>query len=86
MGAPWAPCEPGDPVLADLIERLWLQVGPFMHYYVRDISAQADTDEYAVIVDALKSGDGPAARAAMERDVRAGWLFLAEHGTFADGE
>lgn len=72
------------PVLYDLIERLWLQVGPFLQFYVRDSTAQAQTVEYDSIVDALRIGDAAAARAATGRDIEAGREFLIRHGSFSD--
>jgi DNA-binding GntR family transcriptional regulator len=72
------------PVLMDLIERLWLQVGPFLTYYAQDVTAQAETDEYENVVDALSRGDGRAAREATERDITGGAEYLREHAMFDD--
>jgi DNA-binding GntR family transcriptional regulator len=73
------------PVLNDLIERLWMQIGPFLNYFARDLTAQGATDEYEAIVAALAAGDGPAARKATERDISAGAEFLLDAGEFSTG-
>jgi DNA-binding GntR family transcriptional regulator len=72
----------GSSVLMDLIERLWLQVGPFLSYYAPDIAAQAETDEYENVVDALARGDGRDAAEATERDIAGGAAYLRKHVTF----
>lgn len=72
------------PVLKDLIERLWLQIGPFMCFYTRDIKIQAETDEQWTALTALRIGDGYTARKAIEADIRAGGVFLVAVGEFDD--
>ncbi|MFT0858939.1 GntR family transcriptional regulator [Ancylobacter sp. G4_0304] len=72
------------PVLEDLIERLWLQIGPFMRHYAADIRGQLDTDQYDAVIDALRRGDGRTARAAMEADVAGGAEFLQRTAVFAE--
>jgi DNA-binding GntR family transcriptional regulator len=64
------------PVLADLVERLWLQVGPFMRFYHTDVRAQHDLDKHLDAIEALERGDGPAARQAIETDILEGADFL----------
>ena len=66
------------PALEDLIERVWLQIGPFMRHYAKDVRSQIDTDEHDAVVDALAAGDTAAARAAIERDIRGGADFLLD--------
>jgi DNA-binding GntR family transcriptional regulator len=70
--------------LLDLIERVWLQVGPFMHFYGTGIAEQGDTDEYDGIVAALASHDGAAAKDATVRDIAGGEQFLLVAGVFVD--
>ncbi|WGD29579.1 GntR family transcriptional regulator [Ancylobacter sp. WKF20] len=72
------------PALEDLIERLWLQIGPFMRHYAADIRGQRDTDQYEAVITALRRADGRAARAAMEADVAGGAAFLKRTAVFAD--
>lgn len=64
--------------LADLVERLWLQVGPFMRYYAREVSKQYALDRHDDAVAALRTRDGAAARKAIEQDILDGADFLFE--------
>lgn len=64
--------------LADLVERLWLQVGPFMRYYASEVSKQHVLDRHDEAVEALRKRDGPAARKAIEQDILDGANFLFE--------
>lgn len=70
--------------LEDLIERLWLQVGPFMRHYAADIRGQLDTDQYDAVIASLRRRDGITARAAMEADVAGGAEFLKRTAVFAE--
>ncbi|WP_419572376.1 GntR family transcriptional regulator, partial [Rheinheimera sp.] len=60
----------GNPVLLRLIETLWLQVGPFFNrlFTEADLSLRLN-DFHEDALDALRRGDGPAARAAIEQDL-----------------
>lgn len=64
------------PALEDLVERLWLQVGPFMGYYTTAVRAQADLDRHHDVIAALEAGDGKKARKAMEKDIMDGLDYL----------
>lgn len=64
------------PALADLVERLWLQVGPFMRFYHTDVRAQHELDKHTDAIEALERGDGAAARQAIEADILEGADFL----------
>ncbi len=66
----------GSEPLMDLVERLWLQVGPFMHLFRTDVRHQAVIDRHHQTVDAIARGDGRAAREELERDIRDGMDFL----------
>ena len=57
------------PVLADTVERLWLQVGPFMRFYADDIHTQHELDKHEAAIEALRAGDGASARRAIEHDI-----------------
>lgn len=72
------------PVLEDLIERLWLQIGPFMRHYAADIRGQLATDQYDAVIRALRHADGKTARAAIEADVAGGAEFLKRTAAFAE--
>lgn len=71
------------PALEDLIERIWLQIGPFMRHYASDVRGQIDTDQYSAVIDALRRGDADAAREAMEKDIVAGARFIEQVASFA---
>jgi DNA-binding GntR family transcriptional regulator len=68
------------PVLLSLIERLWLQAGPFIAQTFTREGVNAGLEKHAIVVDALKSRDAAAARRAIESDIReAADLLLASH-------
>ncbi|MEO1104520.1 MAG: hypothetical protein AAFW98_12430, partial [Pseudomonadota bacterium] len=64
-------------LLPDLIEALWLRFGPYLRMISKSMAAQSATagfanwsDHHRQLVAALDGGDGPAAVAAIEADVR----------------
>ncbi len=73
----------GVEALQDLVERLWLQVGPFMRYYAKEVHAQHDLDRHHEALEALKTRNGKAARKAIERDILDGVEFLFKSGVMA---
>lgn len=69
------------PVLLQTIESLWTQIGPCLNYLFEDIKLVASlTAHHLDVIDALKRGDGAAARRAMESDILTAGAFL-EHQT-----
>lgn len=64
------------PVLLDLIESLWIRIGPLMHFYARNMKYHRDIDHYFDVVEALRNGDAEAARDHMTTDVLEGGTFL----------
>ena len=72
----------GAPVLQDVIESLWIRIGPLMHYYAHDLQYQGDTDCYFEVVEALQRKDGKSARIYMAKDVITGAQFLREAAGF----
>ncbi|MGD9538073.1 MAG: GntR family transcriptional regulator [Alphaproteobacteria bacterium] len=61
----------GNPLLLDLIEKLWVRAGPVMNYLFRNSSvAMQAVEPHEAIVAALRKADGSAARAAVQRDIR----------------
>ena len=66
----------GSVPLMDLVERLWLQIGPFMHLFQTDVRHQAEIDRHDQVVEAIARGDGKTARFELERDIRDGMDFL----------
>jgi DNA-binding GntR family transcriptional regulator len=53
----------GMPQLTELIESLWLQVGPMINKQL------AAFDHHCAAIDALARGDGPATREAIAQDL-----------------
>lgn len=68
------------PVLAELVEQLWMQVGPFMRFYAADVHIQHELDKHVEAVEAMARGDAVAARLAIERDILDGAEFLFSSG------
>lgn len=62
--------------LLDLVERLWLQVGPFMYLFQRDVNHQAEIDRHHQVVEAIAKHDAATAKAEVERDILDGIDFL----------
>ena len=63
----------GMPVLLDIIERLWLQIGPTLNLlYPQTASADDQPHTYALILAALERRDADAVQAAVERAIVAG--------------
>lgn len=73
------------PVLMSLIGNLWLRLGPYVRYLSDQMGELLQTDyahsiarHHVEMVAALRAGDPPAFRAAMERDIRSTSDLLAE--------
>ena len=60
-------------MLVAQIESLWVSMGPILKvYYEAAGSHYVYADEHVNVMAALKEGDGPAAKAALERDILRG--------------
>jgi len=70
------------PALADLIERIWLQIGPLLRLYGSDIRNPAAGDGRAAIIAALAGRDGERTRLALENDIRRGTTVLLRLARF----
>lgn len=57
------------PMLLRLIELLWLQCGPLMHGMTRWPVIQPHPHPHVAVIEALRAGDGTAARAAICQDI-----------------
>lgn len=57
------------PTLLPIIESLWLQVGPFFNLSMNEAHLRQSLAYDLAAIQALKAGDGPAARAWIERDI-----------------
>lgn len=68
------------PLLLDMIEGIWLRVGPTLNYLFHDIRfAGRAAATNAPIVDALRSRQGSAARAAITHDISHAMVWLVQH-------
>jgi len=68
----------GSPTLLSMIETLWLQISPYfnlLHGSGNYVSANA---QHRAILNALKAGDGKAARAAFGADIDGAYAVLSE--------
>ncbi|MCW1934873.1 GntR family transcriptional regulator [Pararhodobacter zhoushanensis] len=79
----------GSPSLLFLIETLWLQVGPFLRQFGgqfdNDLRGILALDYHDEIVKRLEDNDGEAAADLLARDIREGFAFLMESGSFEEG-
>ncbi|WP_371055942.1 GntR family transcriptional regulator [Rhodosalinus sp. K401] len=64
------------PVLADLVEGLWLRFGPSLRIVCGRVGTGSLPDRHKEIMDALAAGDGDAAAAAMREDIEQGMAAL----------
>ncbi len=65
------------PVLLDMIERLWLQIGPSLNFlYPQEERGDGERHTYVAVLTALTERDGRAARAAIELAIAAGTKIL----------
>ncbi len=65
------------PVLLDMIERLWLQIGPTLNFlYPQDLPGDDGQHTYSLILDALDRRDEGAVRAAIAHAIAAGTTIL----------
>jgi DNA-binding GntR family transcriptional regulator len=64
------------PVLRDLIESLWVRIGPVMQLYSRNARHQLTIDTHHEVVAAIAAGNGAEARKAIRQDIMDGAAFL----------
>jgi DNA-binding GntR family transcriptional regulator len=70
--------------LIQIIERLWLRAGPWLHVMREDSTIRFGFDHHREILAALRAGDGPRARRAVALDVAdAGDVILRRLPAFA---
>ena len=74
----------GMPMLLEMIELLWLRIGPILNYDLRSGSARVtehvSTDHHERIFTALKKKDAAAASKALAGDLRGAAEFIATAG------
>jgi len=72
------------PMLLEMIESLWLRIGPILNYDFRSGSARVtehvSADHHDRILNALKKGDGVAAAKALAGDLRGAADFIVSAG------
>lgn len=72
------------PMLLEMIESLWLRIGPILNYDFRSGSARVrehvSADHHTRILNALKKGDGAAAAKALAGDLRGAADFIVSAG------
>jgi DNA-binding GntR family transcriptional regulator len=74
------------PLLLDMIEGIWLRVGPTLNYLFHDIRfAGRAAATNLPIVDALRSRRGSAAREAVAHDISHAMVGLVQHLPQGDG-
>lgn len=66
------------PHLLDIIERLWLQIGPLLNFTRAELSAHTIFNHHRAAVDALERGDQIRARQEIEGDIRDAFQILAQ--------
>jgi len=72
----------GSPTLMQLIETVWLKVGPLSNQLFEDVSApKVLNDAHEDVMRALDAGDAGAARRAIERDLFVAGQFLRQRCT-----
>ena len=68
------------PLLLDMIEGIWLRVGPTLNYLFHDIRfAGRAAATNTLIVDALRARKGTAAREAVAHDISHAMVWLVQH-------
>ena len=68
-----------NPVLLDLIEKLWVQAGPAFNFLFHTVGVPMRTiAPHEAIIAALRTGDGTGARQAVQRDISEAIPDIAE--------
>ena len=71
-------------ILLPLIEALWLRSGPVMYFSLSEHAHIWDGGTHADILDAMRNGDAPSTRRAVERDIlRTAKLLLTKSSLFS---
>jgi DNA-binding GntR family transcriptional regulator len=74
------------PVLHDLIESLWVRIGPVMQLYSRNARHQLTIDTHHDVVAAIAAGNGAEAKKAIRQDIMDGAEFLRPLIKFPEGQ
>ena len=72
------------PLLLQMIEALWLRIGPILNYDLRAgsqrIKERVAVSHHAALVNALQCRDGAAARIALQGDIESAAQFILLEG------
>ncbi|TCR64854.1 GntR family transcriptional regulator [Bosea sp. BK604] len=78
----------GMPSLVEMIERLWLKAGPILNLDMRHepgrLRGGSAVQAHAALLAALRRRDAPAARAALENDIRSAAAHIESAGGLAE--
>lgn len=66
----------GSPTLLSLIEMLWLQVGPVLRFFSRDLKSLPEINFHGEVIAAIHNRDAEVARVWIQRDIKEGMQFL----------
>lgn len=66
-------------VLLDIVEGLWLQIGPFMRIVVARVGAAEIVDQHKEAIAALAAGDAAKLESAIRLDIMEGMSTIAEY-------
>jgi DNA-binding GntR family transcriptional regulator len=69
--------------MAQLIETLWLQFGPFMRLVYEGLSGAPVNDQHQAAISAIAAGDAEALRRAIAADISDGMGLIGRHGFVA---
>lgn len=74
----------GMPILLQMIEALWLRIGPILNHDLRSgsrrVGEQVAVNHHARLVAALKRRDGVSARAALQGDIESAAEYIVSAG------
>lgn len=78
------------PVLMQLIETLWLRIGPILNYDIRSgsdrIGNKTALTHHTAMVDAIRSGTPEVARDALQVDIRTAAEFIISAGVLVSAD
>jgi DNA-binding GntR family transcriptional regulator len=78
------------PVLMQLIETLWLRIGPILNYDIRSgsdrVGNKTALTHHTAMVDAIRSGNPEAARDALQVDIRTAAEFIISAGVLVSAD
>lgn len=64
-------------ILIDVVENLWMRIGPSMHLHLQGYAIADVTDNHASLIEALRRGNPQGAERALERDLTSATKAIA---------